>query len=169
VESAGYKPIAICSPTNYDLVKSRGAIAAFDYKDPNCVEEVKKYTGGNLSYIWDTICSASSAKLCAELIATGGVYGTLVNVEWPRSDVKKTWSLGYTAFGEPIEKRGNKMHKPQDFEFMKKWVAEVEPILASGKIQVHPTEVGQGIENVLEGMDRLRHNKVSGKKLIYKI
>jgi len=35
IYSAGYTPIATCSSHNFDLVKSLGAAAAFDYKELN--------------------------------------------------------------------------------------------------------------------------------------
>ena len=148
-------------------MKSRGADAAFDYKDPDCVKQINKFTDNNLKYVWDTISLPASAKICAEAISPGGIYGTLVGVEFPRTDVRKTFSLGYTAIGEPIEKRGNKFDKPEDLDFMKKWVSDVEPLIEEGKIQVHPAQVGNGLENVLEGIDLLRQNKVHGHKLVY--
>lgn len=144
-------------------------MAAFDYKDPNCVEQINDFTGKNLKYIWDTISLPASAKICGEVISPGGRYGALLtNLEFPRSDVKVTYSLGYTAIGEPIEFRSSRTEaKPQDFEFMKKWVAEVEPLLQQGRIKVHPIQVDKGLENVLQGLDLMRHDKVSGRKLVY--
>ena len=102
------------------------------------------------------------------MISPGGAYGTLVKVTFPRADIKQTWTLGYTAMGETIEKRGDRIEaRSQDFEFVKAWVAEVEPMLHQGLITVHPTHVGRGLENVLDGIDRVRKGKVSGKKLVY--
>lgn len=167
---AGYTPITTCSSRNFDLVRSLGAAAAFDYRDPDCAAQIKKYTNNNLKYIWDTISLPQTAQLCAEVIAPGGTYGTILKVKFPRDDVKCTYSLGYTGFGEPIKKTGFEIPaRAEDFEFLKKWIAEVEPLLQQGRLKVHPPKVGKGLEEVLDGLDLLRHDKVSGQKLVYAV
>ena len=50
---------------------------------------------------------------------------------------------------------------------MKKWMAEAETFIHRGLLKVHPTQVGKGMENILDGIDLLRQGKVSGKKLVY--
>jgi len=145
-----------------------GAEAAFDYNDPEVASKIKEYTKGNLPYVWDTIALEPTAKLCADVISTGGKYGAILNVKLPRDDIKTTYSLGYTAMGDPIEKGGYKSQdNTADFEFMKGWVRAVEPLLAQGKLKVHPPKVGTGLEGVIDGMDLLRKDKVSGQKLVY--
>ncbi|KIX93159.1 uncharacterized protein Z520_11216 [Fonsecaea multimorphosa CBS 102226] len=165
---AGYTPITTCSPRNFDLVKSLGAVEAFDYNDPECATKIKEYTKNNLKYIWDTISLPQTAQLCSEVISPGGTYGAILNVEFPRKDVRTTYSLGYTATGDPVKKRSfESKDNAKDFEFMKTWIEEVQPILEQGRLKVHPPKVGKGLENVLEGCDLLRHDKVSGQKLVY--
>jgi len=165
---AGYRPITTCSPRNFDLVKSLGAEEAFDYNDPECASKIKEYTKGELKYIWDTISLEPTAKLCSEVISPGGSYGAILTVKFPRDDVKTTSSLGYTATGDPVKKRTWRSDdNTKDFEFMAKWIEAVNPILEEGKLKVHPPQVGKGLENVLEGTDLLRKDKVSGKKLVY--
>ncbi|KIX01354.1 uncharacterized protein Z518_09079 [Rhinocladiella mackenziei CBS 650.93] len=167
---AGYTPITTCSSYNFDLVKSLGAAAAFDYKDPGCVAQIKTFTNGELKYIWDTISLPATAEFCAEVIAPGGTYGSILGVKFPRDDVKCTFSLGYTAVGEPVKKpTTEKLDNSADFEFMKKWIEAVEPLLQQGRLKVHPPKVGRGLENVLEGCDLLRKDKISGQKLVYTV
>lgn len=145
-----------------------GAVAAFDYKDLDCAAQIRKFTNNELKYVWDTIALPPTAKLCAEVISPGGLYGAILRVDLPRNDVRCTYSLGYTAAGEPVKKPSFfKEDNQGDFEFMKKWVETVEPILQQGKLRVHPPRVGQGLENVLEGCDLLRKDQVSGQKLVY--
>ncbi len=168
--SAGYTPIATCSSHNFDLVKSLGAAAAFDYKDPDCAKKIKEYTNNNLKYVWDTISLPATAKICAEAISTGGTYGSLLQVPFPRDDVRTTNSLGYTGVGEPIKKRGiERKDNSADFEFMKSWIPIVESLLQDGRLKVHEPKVGKGLEGVLEGLDLLKHDKVSGRKLVYTV
>ncbi|KAL2406807.1 Trans-enoyl reductase TOXD [Exophiala dermatitidis] len=165
---AGYTPIATCSPHNFELVKSMGAVAAFDYKDPNCVAQIKEFTNNNLKYVWDAISLPPTAQLCAQVIAPNGRYGTILPVDFPRKDVKQTHSVAYTAFGEPVKKPFfEAQDTTADFEFMKGWIAEAEGLLHQGQLKHHPLKIGRGLENVLEGMDQLRQDKVSGQKLVY--
>ena len=145
-----------------------GAVAAFDYKDPDCAEKIKQYTNGELKYIWDTISLPPTAKICAEVIAPGGTYGRVIRVEVPRANVKCTYSNGDTAFGEPVKKGLD--HWPdnsEDFKFCKRWIEIVEPLLHEGQLKAHPTRVEQGLENVLDGLDMLRHDEVSAQKMVY--
>jgi len=168
VKLAGYRVITTCSPRNFDLVKSLGAEAAFDYNDSDCAAKIKEYTNNNLKYIWDTIALEPTAKLCAEVLSSGGKYGAILNVKFPRDDVTPTYSLGYTAIGDPVKKNSFESHdNTKDFEFMKTWIKIVNPILEQGRLKVHPPKVGKGLENVLEGCDLLRNDKVSGQKLVY--
>ena len=166
--SAGYRVITTCSPRNFDLVKSLGAEAAFDYNDSEAVTKIKEYTKGDLKYIWDTIALPDTDKFSAEVLSADGRYGAILFVKLPRDDVKKTYSMGYTAMGEPVDKGAYKSPNNEgDFEFAKKWMAAVEPILAQGKLKVHPQKVGKGLEEVIDGLDLLRMDKVSGQKLVY--
>lgn len=161
--------ITTASKHNFGLLKSLGAEEAFDYNDPDVIDQINKYTNGNLKYVWDTIALPPTAKICAGVISPGGTYGSILREQIPRDDVKKTFSLGYTAVGDPIRKWGQDMpDNKADFEFMKKWVEEVvDPLLAAGRVKVHPPQVNQGLEKVFEGLDLMRHDKVSGKKLVY--
>lgn len=148
-----------------------GADAAFDYREPDVVEQINMYTKNNLKYIWDTISLTTTAKICADVISPGGHYGAILVVDLPREDVKTTNSAGYRAIGEPVEKRGLRWdNNTTDFEFTKKWINEVvEPYLTAGRIRFHPFKVTRGLQNVFEGLDLLKHGKVSGQKLVYSL
>jgi len=160
--------ITTCSPRNSDLVKSLGAAAAFDYKDPDCASQIKQFAHNNLKLVWDCIALEPSAKICAEAIAAGGVYASLLDVKLPRDDVEVKTTLGYTCVGEPVVKPWVQLpDNSADFEFMKKFIKVAEPLLEAGKLKVHPPKVGKGLENVFQGLDLLRHDKVSGQKLVY--
>ena len=167
VRRAGYTPITTCSPSNFDFVKSLGAAGVFDYGNPDVVGEIKAYTN-NLRYVWDTISLSASMKICTEVIAPNGSYGSIIRVQVPRGDLRYTFSLGYTAIGEPVTKGPNVFpDNTEDFEFCKAWIQEVEGLLQEGRLRVHPIRVERGLENVLDGIDLLRRNRVSGKKLVY--
>lgn len=52
---------------------------------------------------------------------------------------------------------------------MKKWTSIAESLLEQRKLKVHPTKVGRGWENVLDGTEEIRLGKVSGQKLVYTV
>ncbi|KAK9312194.1 chaperonin 10-like protein [Lipomyces starkeyi] len=169
---SGYDPITTCSPHNFDLVKSLGAVAAFDYKDPESVAKIRKYTSDNLKLAWDTISLESSANFCADVLSlTGGKYACLQDVKAPRDDIETIMTLAYTVFGEPFEFSPDTIPAiPERFEFAKNWVKAVEPLLFAGKIKVPKPKIGKdGLKGVLNGLQLLRENKVSGEKLVYRV
>jgi NADPH:quinone reductase-like Zn-dependent oxidoreductase len=145
-----------------------GAAEAFDYNDPDCAKKIRQYANDNLKYIWDPIGLPASAQICADAISVGGVYGTFINKNFTRPGVKTVHSLAYTAIGEPVKKGAfDYPDNTRDFEFAKKWIAAVEAILQEGRLKVHPPQVEHGLENVFDGLDLLRHDRVSGKKMVY--
>jgi hypothetical protein len=119
--------------------------------------------------VWDTIGTTNSAELCSKVLSSDGTYGTIVAVKFPRTDVKTTWSIAYSAMGEPVQKKPayDKPGQPAHFEFAKGWVEEVDRLLAQKKLKVHRIRRGKGLEEVFDGMDLMRKGKVSGQKLVY--
>lgn len=59
-------------PNAEQLVKSRGAIEAFDYKDAECAKKIREYTNGELQLALDCISDEDSAAICAESISSKG-------------------------------------------------------------------------------------------------
>ena len=164
---AGYSVVTTCSPRNFSFVKSLGAEAAFDYRDVACVSQIRAFSGP-LKFVWDTISLASSAKLCSQVIAAEGTYGSIIKVELPRRDVKTTFSLGYTAIGEPVTKGSAEFpDNLGDFEFCKGWIAYVQELLDTGSLKVHPVRRLKGLDKVLDGVELLRKDALSGEKLVF--
>ncbi|KAI5460835.1 chaperonin 10-like protein [Mariannaea sp. PMI_226] len=169
---SGYKVIVTCSPRNFDLVKSFGADEVFDYNDPEASKKIRESTNDNLQYAWDTISAPSSAQFCADALSSssGGQYACLSQVAFPRSDVKASMTLGYTGIGEAFSKFGRTFEAiPENYEFCKKFWKLAEELIAAGKIRTHKISVRDGLEGVLEGLNELKENKVSGEKLVYRL
>lgn len=174
---SGYNVITTCSPKNNDFVKSLGASAAYDYKDPECGKKINKDTNNKLKLIWDTIALESSAKICGDAISTenddgSARYGSILPVKLPgRSDVKTTFTFMYTIFNDAFTKAGRDTPAiPEDFEFAKKFFGIVEKLLAEGKLKTHPEQVGkEGLKGALQGMEDMKNEKVSASKLVYKV
>ncbi|KAI5257348.1 GroES-like protein [Aureobasidium subglaciale] len=169
---SGLEVIAICSPHNFDLVKSLGADAAFDYKDPECSAKIREHTKDNLKHVFDCIAEGSSPDISANAISSkGGVISYLLPAKSSREDVEDKSTLGYTVVGEAFSFAGNPIPaKPEDFEFGKMFWELAEKLFAEGKVKAHPKEVRSGgLEGVFGGLEDLRTGKVSGTKLVYKI
>ncbi|OOQ91706.1 Protein TOXD [Penicillium brasilianum] len=169
---SGYKVLTTCSPHNFDLVTGLGADAVFDYKDPQSAAEIRKLTDNNLKLVFDCISLEASAKYCEAAISTeGGEYSALLNVKVERENVNSRFTLGYTAVGEAF-KFGDIPFpaKPEDKAHAEKFVAIAESLLAQGKVKVHRPRVGKdGLKGVLEGLQLLKEDKVSGEKLVYNV
>ncbi|KAL4940481.1 hypothetical protein BDV06DRAFT_196588 [Aspergillus oleicola] len=169
---SGYKVLTTCSPHNFELVKSLGADEVFDYKDPEAAAKIREYTNDDLKLVLDTISLKPSADFCDNAISTkGGEYTALLNIQIERENVNDRWTLGYTCVGEAFD--FGKTHwpaKPEDKEFAEGFAVIVDKLLAEGKIKVHKPNVGEdGLKGVLEGLQLLKEDKVSGEKLVYNV
>lgn len=169
---SGYKVVTTCSAHNFGQVKALGADAAFDYKDPDCARKIREYTHNKLTLAWDTISLPESARICADSLTSspGAKYGSLLSLEFPRSDVSASHTVAYTAIGEAFTFGDNKVPaKPEDLEYASKFWDLARDLLEAGKIKVHQPRVRHGLENVLDGLQALQQNKVSGEKLVYTV
>ncbi|KAK9366860.1 chaperonin 10-like protein [Lipomyces kononenkoae] len=169
---SGYVPIATCSPHNFELVKRFGAVAVFDYKDPASVAKIREFTHNNLRLAWDPISSESSAKFCADALSpSGGKYSALGDVKAPRDDVESAFTSAYTVIGEPHFFGSISVPAiPENYEFGKRWTSLVQRLLIAGEVMVLPPTIKRdGLKGVLEGLQLLRENKVSGEKLVYRV
>ena len=170
---AGYKPLVTCSPTNFALTKSRGAVASFDYTDPDCKDQIRRWTSDTLAHAVDCFGNASTMTLCYSAIGDrGGKYVALE--QYPRRltirrrDVKADWVLGWTLFGKEVKLGGTYRRDamPEDLVFGKEWMSLIQPIV--GEVQPHPLEVVErkGIVGVLPRLAALRRGEVRGKKVV---
>ncbi|KAF4215922.1 hypothetical protein CNMCM5878_007653 [Aspergillus fumigatiaffinis] len=151
---SGYTVLTTCSPHNFGLVRRLGADKTFDYKDPSSAAAIR------------------AAQYCdAALSSEGGEYSALLAVGIERDNVNDRWTLAYTAIGEEFIFGNTPMvAKPEDKDFAAQFCALAEQLLAAGKIKVHTVKVNpDGLKGVLEGLQLLKADKVSGEKLVYNI
>ncbi|KAL3431468.1 chaperonin 10-like protein [Aspergillus tetrazonus] len=169
---SGYTVLTTCSPHNFDLVKSLGADAVFDYKDASAPAKIREYTNDKLRLVLDTISLEPSAKFCDGALSTsGGEYSALLPVSIDRANVNSRVTLAYTAIGEEFQ-FGDKTlpANPEDKEFATRFATITESLLQDGKIRVHRPRIGKnGLQGVLEGLELLKEDKVSGEKLVYRV
>ncbi|KAH0844038.1 hypothetical protein AYO21_02204 [Fonsecaea monophora] len=173
---AGYTVLATCSPRNFDLCKSRGAEAVFDYRDPTCGQKIHAYTSGQLKLVWDTIGSDDGVGICMAALSrdphADKKYGTILFNNIPRTDVKHSFSVLVTFAGEAFDKFGK--HFPasrRNFEFAKMFTTLVEGLMAKGRLMPHPVRlIGAGLVGMLEeGVPMMDSGEVSGFKVVARI
>jgi len=172
----GYRPIAICSPHNFDLVKSYGAEATVDYHDgEKASEEVKRISGGGVELGLDTISEKDSFKIA---IGGFGEKGGQLNSILPpsdeakkiRSDVKVVNTLMYTLFGHEFKFGPNKIPASESDRAFGVEVNQRTPeLIKKYGIKSNPIVIKGGMETIKDGFEEMKAGKVSGKKLVYKI
>lgn len=99
---SGYHVITTCSKHNFDYVKSLGADAVFDYRDPDVGKKINDYTQNKLLLAWDTISLEDTARICSEALSQDGKgarYGSILQVKLPRDDVEVKSTIMYTVSG----------------------------------------------------------------------
>jgi NADPH:quinone reductase-like Zn-dependent oxidoreductase len=167
-------PITVCSPHNFDLVKSYGATAVFDYKQPSCIGDIRKHTNNSLKYVLDCVCEPDTMQFSFKCLArTGGRYSTLEPyAEFlhtrPRT-VVADWVLGPSLLGEEIT-------WPEPFTRQKSeelrgfgvdFFITAQKLLDEGQLKPHPIRlVSGGLYGVQEGLELLRKKQISGQKLV---
>ncbi|KAJ3175785.1 hypothetical protein HDU87_005779 [Geranomyces variabilis] len=173
---SGWKVVATSSPHNFDLIKSLGADHVVDYSAKDAGKQIRDYTNDKLAHVFDCISTDDSIAIAvAALGSAGGKISTLLDVKLPASaDATKItvqMTLAYTAMGQAFSKFGKDFPAiPQDYKFASDFFALSQTLLEEGKLKVHPVDARQGgLKGVLDGLDLLRKNKVSGKKLVYSV
>lgn len=97
---SGLQVITTCSPHNFELVKSFGADAVFDYKSETCAADIKELTQNRLLHSWD--CTGDGASICAAAMsdAEPGVYGTIMPADYdiiPKTNPKVEGQVSFPA------------------------------------------------------------------------
>ncbi|EGX90051.1 zinc-binding dehydrogenase family oxidoreductase, putative [Cordyceps militaris CM01] len=171
---SGYLPVVTCSTRSFDLVKSYGAEAAFDYHDPACASQIRQYTNNGLCFALDCITNTQSIKICYGAIRrSGGRYTSLdpfpATIAATRKMVKADWVIGPTMLGRDIgwPEPHRRKADPELFEFGQQWKDTVQQLLDRGLIRAHPLTVySGGLDKILDCMEAIASKKVSGTKLV---
>lgn len=162
-----------CSPHNFDLVKTTGAEAAFDYRSPTCAANIREFTTDQLAYAADCITTADSMKICYESLGAGG--GRYVALDsFPiashfRRAVRPSWVFAMSAFGSVVDwVAPYKCDASQaDRDFAAAWTREVAGLVRNGVVKpLRYRVIGEMLEDVDEGLEELRSGRVSGIKLV---
>ncbi|KAL8679554.1 MAG: hypothetical protein Q9186_004174 [Xanthomendoza sp. 1 TL-2023] len=175
---AGLRPIATCSPANFDLALRFGAEKVFDYHSPTCAADVRAYTDGELAYALDCVTQSDTTQLCYSSIGRAG--GRYVSLEPFRDTVAQTrpltiepsWVMGLTIFGHKVDLEGEygREARPHDRQLGVQAFVAIQSLLDRGLIDTHPVKRMPGRWNgVVEGVDVIRSQALSGQKLVYSV
>ena len=165
---SGFEVITTCSPHNFDLVKSYGAVHVYDHNSSSTIREIQSVTGGKLGYAVDCIStprpqtSARPSSVLVESIRVLAWRAHLARISPPYQ------TLGWSFLGEPWDLGGQRQPASQeDFEHSMAFAELNERLLMEGKIRPHPVEVRDGgLAVVPEGMTDLKAKNISGRKLV---
>ncbi|TFK68242.1 GroES-like protein [Pluteus cervinus] len=182
---AGYtNVIATASVKNHEYVKSLGATHVFDYNDPKHTEEIVNAAGGNkVSVVFDPIATQSTMKAVAEVVAEDATVAILLPKKKGSTtiyvssagDMEMELPKGEeNPFGPGVKLVGVRTFLFQEDENLKNnLMPKILPqLLESGLLKpnrVKLLDTGSVKERVLEGLELLRGNTVSGEKVIIKI
>lgn len=171
-------PIITVAGNGIDYVRSlHAATHVIDYRDGNVAEkiiEVIKGTGKELHHVLDAVSDFGSHKILTEVLVAFG--GGEINMLDPAAEMDDSWqwpdgvkfSLTFvpSSYGRQ-HPWITKERAAADKDFGHWFYRYISYLLAKGDLLVHPHEVlPNGLDGILEGVQRLRNNAVSAKKLV---
>ncbi|KAL4245995.1 zinc-containing alcohol dehydrogenase family protein [Abortiporus biennis] len=173
---AGYQVVTTTSPKNFDLCKSLGADAIFDYKDPEVSSKIKAVTKDTLHHVFDTICTLQTQTLAMKTFAPGP--GKLIVIQPPqpdaqilREDVQIDHVLIYTALGRDFVLFGKFYPAaPEDRVHMVQFLKKVPALVEKGLVKPNPVKLWEGgLASINDGLRYMKEGKNSGEKIVYRI
>ncbi|RYP81857.1 hypothetical protein DL769_001817 [Monosporascus sp. CRB-8-3] len=178
LKTAGFRPVATSSPSNFELVKQFGAEKVFDYHEPSCADQVRAYTRNQLEYALDCVAEAETTQLCYAAIGRAG--GRYVAVEPFRDSiaqsraqtVEPSWFNVMTIWGRKVQLGGEYSREAslEDRAFGARSFAIVQTLLDRGLVTTHPVKaMPGGWEGVMRGVVKIRDQPPSGYKLVYRV
>ncbi|KAK7178564.1 putative toxD-like zinc binding oxidoreductase [Paraphaeosphaeria sporulosa] len=172
-KAIGCKVVGTASPHSFDLVKRYGADAVFNYRDSDVAEQISKQYP-NITKAVDCISEGKSAEICDMVIGKkGGRVVVLLPTTKPKvQGVEHEMIFAYTLMGHAFQwlpPIGPKFRAiPSDREALVRFYADLPKFTKTLKPVPVILEAG-GMDGILTGLDKLRHGKVSGGKLVVKL
>jgi NADPH:quinone reductase-like Zn-dependent oxidoreductase len=169
----GWKVVTTASPHSFELVKSYGADAVYNYRDEHVVSEIAR-SYPNIRLAVDCFSEGKSTKICDTVIGTkGGQVVTLLPSTKPTiPTIKHELIMAYTVFGHEfhwLPPVGPKFAAvPSDREMLVRFY-EGLPRLTNVLRPLPVTLETGGMDAILPGLQKLRDGKVSGSKLVIEL
>ncbi|KAI0833987.1 zinc-binding dehydrogenase [Hypoxylon sp. FL0890] len=176
---AGAFVVATGSARNHEFLKSLGADAVVDYKDPDWPEQVRELTHDGLELVLDCIFEKGTPEGIVKALSPtkGGHIVAILPVNEVREKlenkkIKLESTIVYTVFERPLkygafDNCGEAT--PHDKALWEKYLALLPGLLSSGKLKPNRVKGLGGIDDILPGFKEQQQGKVSAEKLVYKI
>jgi NADPH:quinone reductase-like Zn-dependent oxidoreductase len=172
-KAAGLKVVTTASPHSFDLVKKYGADDVFDYRSPSAADDIiKAYP--NIDRAMDCFSEGASTEFCVKVLGkNGGKVITLLDTGKKSSKgVQIEMILGYSIFDKEFQwlpPIGPSFpRKPSASAALRRFYSTLPDTYK--KLRPPPLKkIDDGLVNLTEGLDMLRHGKVSGAKLVARI
>ena len=142
--------IATSSPKDFDLVRSRGADAVFDYHDgAQCARQIKEYAQNRLHHTLDCVSTLSSSAICAASFPSSSTaelrFVSLQPLEsWLRNDVNTMVVQAQQTFDEAYMSKNDLPAMKEQLEFEVGFWEMTERLVAEGRIVPHPVTAREG-------------------------
>ncbi|KAI0783892.1 GroES-like protein [Irpex lacteus] len=156
---SGFNPIiATASLKNTELLKSLGATHVID-RHADLVTSVSNITSESIKFVYDTIGNKQAAEPAYTILASGGTFINL-NAPSPIDEAKQDSTKRVAnVFGIA--------HDPSQHAVAVSVWANVTKLLEAGDIKPNIVEiVPNGLSGIPESLERIKANKISGKKLV---
>lgn len=169
-KASGIRTVVTASPANHDFLKSLGAEAAFDYRDPDAGKKIKAWSGGELVYGLDCISDNSTVPLSSNAM-TGGTLVLLLSgaAKNPENNpkVKLHPMLLYTSMGEDFTMGGTFFPASEtDYKWGTWWWNLCTELTAQGALKAPSLKVVGDVSAFQAAFDALEQGKVKAEKLI---
>ncbi|KAI2618237.1 hypothetical protein GGR54DRAFT_606646 [Hypoxylon sp. NC1633] len=174
LQLCGFPTITTCSPHNFKLAQEYGADKVYDYKAPNCAQQIRTDTGNTLEYAIDCFAEDSSMRFCYAAVGRAGGHYVALN---PYNDTLATrkvitpdWILATRIAGDgskwPIPYACEP--EPRLKELAGPLFERIQVLLDAGKIRPHAVRLEEGgLPGLLNGVSMIRNGEISGQKLVY--
>ncbi|ONH64980.1 Protein TOXD [Cyberlindnera fabianii] len=174
----GLKVATTASKKHHEYLKSLGADVVVDYNDSDAVEQIKKATGSDIRYGFDTVSEPETWQSLYDATANSPKV-VLDNLLFLSSDKYKAdgrsgevtvapGTLAYVATGERVKVFGGDFDiSPEAFDRYKKFWFEKLPTILKDISHAKLKVLAPGYESANEAWGLLKHGKVSGEKVVF--
>ncbi|KAK6453632.1 zinc-binding oxidoreductase alcohol dehydrogenase [Scheffersomyces xylosifermentans] len=175
----GLKVITTASSKNHEFLKSLGADAVFDYKQPSVIDDIVKFANGKIAYALDTVASKETYQQTYD--STKGsdkvAFDNLLAIkseDLKLNSERKSDTFGatlvYFAIGTTQSVGNTKVEPNQKLisDYKHFWYDLLPPYVQ--KIKTPSLRIlASGLESSNEAFDLLRESKVSGEKVVFRV
>ncbi|KAM5537100.1 hypothetical protein V8D89_009246 [Ganoderma adspersum] len=179
LHAGGYKVVTTASPCNFRLLKSLGATAVFDYRDPEAVMEVKAVTGDSITKVLDCISTTESRQFWQGAVSLeGGKVIVLlpledidIDIETPPKDIVHQFTFIGTALGKEVTTIGQSFPvSPEDQAQIASFVKKMPILIEQGKLVPNPIKLWPGgLAAIPEGVQYIQEGKQSAEKIVFSL